>query len=73
MRWPILHTLKCRDNVVRFIKISYAALQWQQQNLYQTLTSQQTPHTSPSRASYGVSIVTIVEKTDRVLTAPHYI
>ena len=30
------------------------------------------PHTSPSRASYGVSIVRILEKIDRVITAPHW-
>ena len=39
----------------------------------QILESQQTPHTSPSRASYGVSFVKILEKTDRVITAPHCI
>ena len=37
----------------------------------QILESQQTPHISPSRASYGVSIVRIVDKIDRVITAPH--
>ena len=37
----------------------------------QTFESQQTPHTSPSRASYGVSIMRILEKVDRVITAPH--
>ena len=37
----------------------------------QVLESQQTPHISPSRASYGVSIVRILEKIDRVVTAPH--
>ena len=37
----------------------------------QILESQQTPHTSPSRASYGVSFVKILEKTDHVITAPH--
>ena len=39
----------------------------------QISVSQQTPHTSPSRASYGVSIVRILEKNDRVRTAPHCI
>ena len=34
----------------------------------QSLGSQQTPHISPSRASYGVSIVRIL---DCVITAPH--
>ena len=33
--------------------------------------SQQPPHTSPSQASYGVSIMTILEKIDHILTAPH--
>ena len=34
--------------------------------------SQNTPHTSPSRASYGVSIVRILEKPDNIITASHY-
>ena len=37
----------------------------------QILESQQTPHTSTSRASYGVSLVRILEKIDRVITALH--
>ena len=37
----------------------------------QILESQQTPHISPSWASYGLSVVRIWEKTDHVLTAPH--
>ena len=36
-----------------------------------TEISQQTPHILPSWASYGVSIVRIWEKIDRVNTAPH--
>ena len=39
----------------------------------QILESQQTPHISPSRVSYGVSIVGMLEKIDRVITAPHCI
>ena len=35
--------------------------------------SQQTSHISPSRASYGVSIVRILKKIDRIITAPHCI
>ena len=35
------------------------------------LNSQKTPHTSPSRASYGVSFLMIWEKIDRVITEPH--
>ena len=49
------------------------ALWWQQQNVNQTSKSQQTPHTSPSRASYVVAIVRIWEEIDRVITALHCI
>ena len=37
-------------------------MQWQLQNVRQTLTSQKTPHISPTRASYGVSVVSSLEK-----------
>ena len=37
----------------------------------QILESQETPHLSPSRLSYGVSIVRILQKIDRVITALH--
>ena len=53
--------------------ILFIALWWLQQNLNQTSNSQQAPHTSPSRPSYGVSIVRIWEKIDRIITAPHCI
>ena len=49
------------------------ALRWQQPNVNQTLKSKPTPHTSPSRVSYGVSIMRILKKTDRAITAPHCI
>ena len=39
----------------------------------QIFESQETPHTSPSRASYGVSLARLLEKIDRVITAPHCI
>ena len=39
--------------------------------LNQILESQQTPHISPSRASYRVSIMRILEKIDYVITALH--
>ena len=42
-------------------------------SINQALESQQTPHTSPSGASYGVSLVRILEKIDRVITALHCI
>ena len=38
--------------------------------MYQILDSQQAPHISPSRASYGVYIVRILKKIDRVITVP---
>ena len=41
--------------------------------LHRNLYTQQTPHTSPSRASYEVSIVRNLEKIARVITAPHSI
>ena len=40
------------------------------ENINQSLPSQKTPHTSASRASYGVSFVSIFKKTDRVIMAP---
>ena len=46
---------------------------WQWQNLGQTLYSQQTPHTSPSRASYGMSAERILENIGCVTLALHYI
>ena len=41
--------------------------------MHQILESKQTPHNSPSRASYAASIVRIWEKIDRVITVPHCI
>ena len=69
----MLRTVECRYNAVKFVTILHSALQWQWQNVSQTLDSQNTPHTSPSRASYGVSFVSILEKIDRVLMAPYCI
>ena len=43
----------------------------------QALNSQKTPHTSPLRASYGMSFVSILMKNDRVIKgfyfSSHYI
>ena len=66
----VLSTVDCRYNTVYFIMMLHATLQRQQQNINQILNSQKTPHTSPSRASYGVSVVWIWETIDRVITAP---
>ena len=52
--------------------LRYYPRHWrQQQNLNQTSNSQQTPYTSPSQARYGVFIIRISKKIDRVITAPH--
>ena len=47
--------------------------QWLRQNKHQRLYSQETPHTSPSQASYGMSFVRIWVKIDRVIMASHCI
>ena len=39
--------------------------------LYQTSNTQQTPHTSPPMASYGVCIVRILEKIDCFIMASY--
>ena len=46
-------------------------MRWQQQNIQQISNSQKTHHISPSRASYGVSVMSISHKIDRVIAAPH--
>ena len=46
-------------------------LLWQKIN--RNLYSQQAPHISPSRASYGLYIVRNLEKFNRVITAPQCI
>ena len=60
-------------NAVQFGTILHVTLLWQWQNVNKILISQQPPHTSPWWASYGVSIVRIWEKIDRLVTAQHYI
>ena len=52
--------------------VFHTPLQWLTQNINQILNSQKPLHISPSRLSYGVSIVRIGEKIDRVITAPHF-
>ena len=37
----------------------------------QFLNSQKTPHSLPSQANYGVTVVRILEKIDHVITALH--
>ena len=57
--------------MTQFITILHTALRWLQQNVNQTSNSQQTPHTLPSRVSYGVAIMSISKIFDCVITAPY--
>ena len=50
------------------IHVSHTSLRWQWENVDQILNSQQTPHTSPSSASYGVSSISILAKIDCIIT-----
>ena len=49
------------------------SLEWLRQKIDQGLHSQKTLHTSPSRVSYGVSIVSILEKTDHINSTALYL
>ena len=69
----IINTVGCRYNAVKYCKISHEKLQELKQNINQMPDPQKTPHTSPLRASYGVSFANICEKIDRVITVPHCI
>ena len=51
----------CRYSAITFVTVLHSALPWQWQNETQTLDPQNTPHNSPSRTSYGVSFVMILE------------
>ena len=67
------NTVECLYNAVQYNMVFHSPLNWPTQNINQTLDSQKTLHSSPSRASYGVSIVNILEKIDRVITAPQWL
>ena len=57
--------------VITWSNLSWYYHWYHKQNLNQTLISQPTSNMSPSRASYGVSIVRIWVKIDCIITAPH--
>ena len=65
------NTVECRCYAFQFITILQMALQWQHQDENQTSNSQRKLYTSPSRACYGLSIMRILKKIDRVITALH--
>ena len=48
------YTVNCGYIAVKLIRISHTTQCWQGLNINETLTPQHTPHTLPSRASYGV-------------------
>ena len=64
-------TEECCYNTVQYHRILQREIQWLWQNTNQSLYSQRTPHISPSWASYGVSIVRILEKIDQIIMTMH--
>ena len=66
-------TVRCHHNTDQYNMTLHTALQWLRHYINLSLNSQKTPHILPIRASYRVSIVSILEKTDHVITAPHCI
>ena len=65
------NTVACRYNAVQYNMIFHMPLHWLMQNIDKSLDSQKTLHTSPSRASYQVSIERNLEKIDPVIAASH--
>ena len=66
----VRNTVKCCYNVVQYWSdIAYITAVAEVKNL----NPQNTSHTSPWRASYGMYFVRIGEKIDRITTAPHCI
>ena len=57
-----IYAVECRYNAVEYNTIMHTSLQWSRQNINQGLHSQETPHSSPSRASYDASIVSFWSK-----------
>ena len=55
--YSIQTTVRCSYNAVQYIMIFYIVVYLLMQNINQNLYSQKTPHMSPSRASYGVSLI----------------
>ena len=49
------YTVECHYSMLQHNMILHMIQQWLRQNMDQRLYSQETPHSSPSRASYGVS------------------
>ena len=69
----ISDTVRCFYNAVQYNVLLHTTLQKLRQDISQTLHSQNTPYIWPSRASYGVSFVRILEKIGCVIMAPQCI
>ena len=65
--------VKCHYKAAQYCNILYKQLTELRQNINQMLDPQNTPHTSPKRASYGVSFANNCDKIDCVITASHCI
>ena len=66
-----LNTVECHCNSVQYNKILHTSLQWMEQNINQRSNLQKRHHSSPVRASYGVSLWEFGEKIDHIITTPH--
>ena len=64
----VSNTVRFHYNAVQYNRIFHTALHLLKQNMNQSLNEQKAPHTSAWRVSYGVSIVRILEKIDRIIT-----
>ena len=64
---PQFNTIDCRYHVAQYNMILHTSLQL----LSHSLNSQNTSHTLPWRASYGIDFVRIWEKIDCVIMALH--
>ena len=62
-----IHFQPC-NIIVQYHFISYGVSYWVMHKFDPTLDSQMTPHSSPMRASYGVSVVSIWERIPHVIT-----
>ena len=71
--WVFDSTVECCFNAAQHNMIFHTVLHWLKQHMNKNLLLQRTSHSSPWRASYGVSFMRIWEKTDHVIKAPHCI
>ena len=71
MYLSMVYTVESRYNAVHYTMILLQSLQELTQTVNQRLNPQKNHHTSPWPVSYVESFVNILEKIDRVITAPH--